>query len=430
MSLQRLQEFVTEANSTNSSNAKKAVIEKYPDLKPYWLMTYDCINYRYNVKSDHIKKLPHLVAEDHPYENVLDLLIGLNNREVTGHEAISVINKFVSQNVEHTDLIYNMIDRNLKTRTDAKLINKVFPKTIPEFEVALAETYNDKTSKVVTWDGNWLCSRKLDGCRCLAVIDSLGEVKIYSRQGLEFLTLGKVVEAIKELNLTNFVLDGEICLVDENGDEDFTSIMKQIRKKDHTIPNPKYKIFDGLPKDKFEDKYYEVPLIDRLIALIEIVPKDHDVLSLLKQVRIDNAKAFENLQQQSSDGGWEGLILRKNSPYQGKRSKDMLKVKEFHDAEYVVTDVTMGPFRHIDDETGLEVETELLSRVSIEHKGHEVGVGSGFSLAERKRFHANPDELIGKTITVCYFEESHDENGIPSLRFPTVKAIHGIERTT
>jgi len=72
----------------------------------------------------------------------------------------------------------------------------------------------------------------------------------------------------------------------------------------------------------------------------------------------------------------------------------------------------------------------LLSRVSILHKGHPVGVGSGFSLAERKYYHKHPDQLVGKTITVCYFEESCDENGIPSLRFPTIKTIHGNERTT
>jgi DNA ligase-1 len=418
------------ANRSNSSNDKKEVIKLYPDCRPYWVLVYDTINYQYHVKSDHIKKMKHLLADSCKYTSILQLLTALNDREVTGHEAISIINRFVCNNPDYQDLIYNMIDRNLKTRADAKLINKIFPGTIPEFEVALAETYNEKTKKHVNWNENWLCSRKLDGCRCLAIIDSNGDVKMFSRQGKQFLTLNKVADAVKELGLKNFVFDGEICLVDENGDEDFTSIMKEIRKKDHTIQNPKYKIFDGLPKDKFEAKYYEKTLIQRLLHLLEIVPKEHAVLSLLKQVRVTAPKAFEDLQIQAHDGGWEGLILRKDSPYQGKRSKDMLKVKEFHDAEYVITNVTMGPFRFIDPVTGLEVEKEVLSRVAIDHKGHEVGVGSGFSLEQRQYYYANPEQLVGKTITVTYFEESHDEHGTPSLRFPTVKTIHGEQRDT
>jgi ATP-dependent DNA ligase len=42
------------------------------------------------------------------------------------------------------------------------------------------------------------------------------------------------------------VFDGEVCIVDENGVEDFQGIMKEIKRKDHTIKNPKYKVFDYL----------------------------------------------------------------------------------------------------------------------------------------------------------------------------------------
>ena len=34
--------------------------------------------------------------------------------------------------------------------------------------------------------------------------------------------------------------------------------------------------------------------------------------------------------------GWEGFMLRKNVGYEGKRSKNLVKVKKFHDAEYEV----------------------------------------------------------------------------------------------
>ena len=54
----------------------------------------------------------------------------------------------------------------------------------------------------------------------------------------------------------------------------------------------------------------------------------------------------------------------------------------------------------------------------------EVAVGSGFNQEERIKYQANPEELIGKTITVQYFEETKNQNGGLSLRFPTVKHIY------
>ena len=56
--------------------------------------------------------------------------------------------------------------------------------------------------------------------------------------GKELTTLNKVKEAIEVTNIINTVFDGEICLVDENGDEDFQGVMKQLRRKDHQIEKP------------------------------------------------------------------------------------------------------------------------------------------------------------------------------------------------
>jgi ATP-dependent DNA ligase len=68
------------------------------------------------------------------------------------------------------------------------------------------------------------------------------------------ISLGIVRDGIKGLNVTNVVFDGELCLVDENGNEDFQGVMKQLKKKDHTIPNPSFKIFDMISHDEFYSK--------------------------------------------------------------------------------------------------------------------------------------------------------------------------------
>jgi DNA ligase-1 len=70
----------------------------------------------------------------------------------------------------------------------------------------------------------------------------------------------------------------------------------------------------------------------------------------------------------------------------------------------------------------------MLSNIVIEHKGNTVDVGSGFNLAERRRYYKNPEEILGKVVTVQYFEETTDQNGKHSLRFPVLKVIHGAER--
>jgi DNA ligase-1 len=105
----------------------------------------------------------------------------------------------------------------------------------------------------------------------------------------------------------------------------------------------------------------------------------------------------------------------------------MLKIKEFFDAEYEVTGLIMGPQRVIVN--GKEIEEEMLSAVTIQHKGSQVQVGSGFTIDQRRHYYKNIEELMGATITVQYFEESQDQHGNNSLRFPVFKVNHGKTRS-
>jgi DNA ligase-1 len=46
----------------------------------------------------------------------------------------------------------------------------------------------------------------------------------------------------------------------------------------------------------------------------------------------------------------------------------------------------------------------------------------------RRQVYENPNLLLGKTVTVTYFEETTNKQGTISLRFPTVKAIYDGKR--
>tara|TARA_R110002033_G_scaffold53468_1_gene101497 strand:- start:1640 stop:2005 length:366 start_codon:yes stop_codon:yes gene_type:complete len=119
-------------------------------------------------------------------------------------------------------------------------------------------------------------------------------------------------------------------------------------------------------------------------------------------------------------------MIRKNTTYKGKRSPDLLKIKTMHDAEYTVISTTNAVQRVIVE--GKEVEEEMLKKVTIEHKGNKVDVGSGFSQEQRRFYFQNPNEIIGKQICVQYFEESQNMAGEYSLRFPVIKAIYETTR--
>ena len=178
-----------------------------------------------------LKKKNQLKAKN-SYKNFFDLLDDLKGRAITGHDAIGAVNSFVDKFPEYEELIHCIIDKDLKTRAGDKIINKAIPDHIPEFSVALADKYDPN---IVDWKDGWYVSRKIDGARCIAIVDSNSNTTFYSRTGKEFDTLGVVADGIKTLGVTNVVLDGELCLVDDDGNEDFQGIMKQLKKKDHLL---------------------------------------------------------------------------------------------------------------------------------------------------------------------------------------------------
>ena len=422
--LKSIQDFVTRLKSTNATNDKIDIIKEYREdqtINEVLKYTYSPFK-QYHVTSKNCKKNSDLTK--YGYTNLFCLLRDLNSRLLTGHEAISYVNGYVEANKKYEDLIYCVVDKNLKTRTGVDLINKAIPGCVPTFKVALANSYDKQKGKVNFDIQTWFASHKLDGVRCLAMVDENGQCNFYSRQGKTFDTLDTLRKEIESLELTNVVFDGEVCVVDDNGVEDFQGIMKEIKRKDHTIKNPKYKIFDYLTLEEFDTQTSTRNLSLRLSTCVK--PKLNCV-EMLEQWKVESDEHLQELAELATKNNWEGLILRKDCEYKGKRSNDLLKVKKFFDEEYVIKSIETSIHRIIVD--GLEVEEEMLSNVVIEHKGCDVGVGSGFNQEERRLYFNHPERIIGKTITVQYFEETLNQDGCHSLRFPVVKHIYENGRT-
>ena len=421
--------FLQKMNSSNSSNSKVEVMRSSDrNIRRVLYYTYNSFM-QYNITSKVINKRKDLVNKDTKFVSIFNLLDSLNQRLITGHKAIEETNGFILNNPEYKELLCLILDRNLKIRVSVKLINKALPNLIPTFNVALAAKYDDKTKKKVDFRKDvWYVSRKLDGVRCLIVVDDKGKAKSFSRAGKQFHTLSLVENEIEKLGVKNVVYDGEMCIVDEKGNEDFQNIMKEIGRKDHTIQQGLFQIFDFIPYEIFKKGSSDSGTFSQRVFALQnlLLGGNHMYIDFLEQIPVSNFEEIEALSLSASEKGWEGLMLRKNSTYKGKRSDDILKLKTFHDDEYKVVDTFSGPFRYIKE--GLEVEEEMLSGVAIEHKGNIVRVGSGFSIDQRKHLYNNPKDILGKIITVQYFEESQNQNGEYSLRFPVIKVIHGNER--
>jgi DNA ligase-1 len=418
-----LREFVNEMNSSNSTTHKVEILKKYNNsdfIKNVLLYTYHPYK-QYGITSTNLKKRSDLISSIEAYDNIFYLLDDLNDRNITGHSAVSAANSFIQKNIEFADLIYQIIDRNLETRATTTLINRVFPNLIPIFSVALAHDVN-KVKNINLTDGTWRLSRKLDGVRCLTVIRD-GVIKFFSRNGKEFHTLSVIKYEILDLGITNCVLDGEICMMTEDGSDDFQGILKEIQRKDHTIVNPRYWVFDILTLEEFDNAIGETKLMDRLSRQYF----DSHVIMKLPQSLVLNEEQLLKLKENSKNNNWEGLIGRRDVGYEGDRTRNMVKLKDFYDSEYEVIDLIMEPQRVIVEER--EVEENMLSSVIIEHKGNRVRVGSGFTISERRKYYETPSEILGNMITVQYFEETVDMHGNNSLRFPVFKANHGKKRT-
>ncbi len=430
----KITELIHAIASTSSKKDKELLLGNN-DTATLRKLLLDTFDYRRNY---YIKKIDigtHIGNNtiDSNYDIFSNHLNILSSRALTGNLAITktkeVIESFIS---EDQQLLKKILLRDLEGGFSESTVNKALGQFIPTFDVSLAVNaytydveFNDAGNVTLSSirplnAGNYVVSRKLDGLRCIAVKNN-SNLTMYTRNGGEILTLDKVKqEIIEKFGVdSSFVLDGEICIVDENGKEDFSAIVSQYNKKNFTIENPKYLVFDILTIEEFENGFGHTSHTERMQRL-DIVESNR--ICKLNHLKL-NAELFDELQTRYKELGWEGLIMRRDVGYKAARNDNMVKIKAFEDTEYVVTGIETGKLKTTEAGAGTVYIDNACLKLIIEHKGNPVGVGSGLSVQHRIEFANNPSLIIGKEITVQYTEESSDKTGKKSLRFPRLKAI-------
>ena len=425
----RIYKLFTLIQNTPRTTTKKCILkENMSDtLKLIFEDTYG--PQKYYIKAFEVPTTSGLLTIDDDYGVFHSCLVDLVSRVKTGQDAYNHLQYTVSlYNKEDQEILCKIIDRNLKIGVSLDNFLDVIGEKEDKYEVALAENLS-KAKNVNPIDGTYFISRKLDGVRCVCFIEKTNGcvyVSFRSRQNKVIFTLDNLVDPIvkfvKDLGDGYWVLDGEVCLIDEDGNECFHGLMKEITRKNHTIANPKYKVFDILTEEEFWGWKESKPFSDRYSLLCDLSHQlDNEVVPILQE-RVVSQEVLDRWITMAKKFGWEGCMLRKDVPYKKGRSKDLLKIKGMQDAEYVVTGVLNGKATYNE---GGSKEYDIVSSLIISHKNNNVYVGSGLSKEQRLRWFERPEEIIGKTITVQYFEETQDsKTGAYSLRFPVLKYVY------
>lgn len=320
---------------------------------------------------------------------------------------------------EDKDFLRKIVIKDYPIGIDVKGVNKAIPNLIPTWDCCLCNKYYDKPSLV---DGTreFGISVKIDGNRCIAVKEN-GTIKLISRQGKIWEGLIEVEEDIKNLNVDNKVFDGELTIdnfMKYPSKDVYKMTTKLISTKDKEKHGITFNIFDCMDLSDWNKKDCSLTYRERHDELRNILgDTKHEHLNFVEDIYVgkDVNKIEEFMKGIVRTDDWEGLVIKfTDSKYSWKRTNDWLKVKAFDEMDLIIKGV----------EEGTNANKGRLGALicEIEHPtiGHiEAKVGSGYSEDERIRLWSIKDELIGRVISVQYFEQTvNEKTNVKSLRFP------------
>jgi DNA ligase-1 len=114
-------------------------------------------------------------------------------------------------------------------------------------------------------------------------------------------------------------------------------------------------------------------------------------------------------------GGKEGLMLNRDTKYQTKRNFGILKIKKFQTVDLRIKTIEEGEGKC----------AGKAGAITVDYKGNELRVGTGFTDEQREMFWQ--EKPIGRMIEVSYFAESKNKkDGKLSLQFPAFVRLRGI----
>ena len=247
------------------------------------------------------------------------------------------------------------------------------------------------------------------------------EIKAYSRTSKEWKNIDHILKELKPFfqKYPDVILDGE--LYNHDLKNDFEKIISLVRK---TKPTDEDRLESA---EKVQFHCYDI--IEERLRFSErnnfIKDKfkykgefESDVNMILPTPSrlVYNTEEIEVAHEDYLELGYEGSIIRKNEPYECKRSWTLMKVKDFSDAEATIVGYEEGKGKRINT---------LGKFIMEDDNGMQFGCppGKGYNYKDMGNMLENIHDYIGERATFTYFERTK----AGSYRHPLFKAIRNYE---
>lgn len=414
-------EIIKQLQNTSGTNDKINIVKANADneiLKKVLYYTYNpLMTYKITESVFDNYEAGELTIRVRDVFGLLDILASSNINDQLRAGVVSFVE---AQDEDIQWLIKGMLIKDLRINMGVKNINKAIPKLIPAWEVQQGHPV-DKVKKFKP--NEWYClALKLNGIRSTFHDGGFRSRQNQPMTGYQHIIddLAKVCEHFGQ-DALDWVFDGE--LVHKNRDyaipdnENFRLTCSIVNSDAPEKPQIELVLFDMLPVVEFnqgESKLgYKMRLerLKRIQNAIDSLGLEHIRIApvFYEGNGVDQA-VIDHYLDWTSEMKLEGLMLIRDFKYQCKRHNGILKVKRFFFSDVRIIGYEEGEGKH----------KGKLGSFIIDFKGTPVGVGSGYTDAEREEFWANRDFYIGKILEVKYKEETKNKKDDSiSLQFPT-----------
>lgn len=421
MTLAQLNNVVDQLKSTSSLTGKQKILaaNRYDGLLRKMLQFVYDPNVVTGISNKKLEKwvAPVKIAGDSPTSIFSNLLDYLKEHNTGRDNDVGLCQYAIEQAGQYGQLVRDVVTKSLTVGCQAKMLNKVYGDDfIPKWEVQQA--YPIDTAKLKK--GEWFSlSEKLNGIR-----GTYYKGRIISRQGQEIAGLDHIIKAIQDAGYGYYVLDGELRRrnIDHIPDNENFRIGTGIINSDGDKSCIDFTIFDILTILEWENELTNTYRLrrDRLKGLeskLAAMPENTPIKVVPLLYEGTDTKMIDVMLDKMVAEDKEGCMLNRDTPYQKKRNKGILKVKRFYTCDLQVLRLEEGQGRL----------AGTLGAFVVDYKGNELSVGSGMTDEQREQFWASRDNLIGRIIEVKYKEVSKDKKtGKESLQFPIFVGLREI----
>lgn len=331
-----------------------------------------------------------------PDENYYYTIEGIKDGKLTTSEPTYCSGKNIGKSNATTDEQQAYIEAHAKWEKKIKSgYNEVLTKEKKFFEPMLAFEFG-KYEKLLFTVRTFI-QPKLDGVRCIMDNNTL------------MTRTGNPIVSCPHIAKPYHMLDGE--LYNHSLRADFNEIISLTRKNkpDNEDLEKSAKLIQYWVYDYpfWGDKVFS----ERHDILKKVFPSFPSNYKLVPAYEITSKEEIMRYHEQFINQGYEGSMIRMDlGGYENKRSKQLLKYKNWQDAEWEIIDISEGE----GNRAGCANTITIMVNGEVECKPTMTG-----TMEYMRSVWNNKKSIIGKQATIKFF--GYTEDG--SLRFPTVKTI-------